>query len=66
MVKDLTMRGLERVQFEGDVPIINEILAVDQIEHAQKRAADNDKNKGIEAALAAIEIITWRRQHPLP
>jgi 6,7-dimethyl-8-ribityllumazine synthase len=65
MVKDLALSGLERVMFERDVPIINEILPVDKIEHAQDRCADNDKNKGIEAALAAVEIIEWRRRHPV-
>ena len=65
IVKDLSMSGLERVGFECDIPIINEILPVDTIEHAYKRAGDDDKNKGLEAALAALEIIQWRRQNPL-
>lgn len=64
MVKNLTMSGIERVMFERDIPIINEILPVDMIEHARERCADDDKNKGIEAALAAVEIIEWRRRHP--
>jgi 6,7-dimethyl-8-ribityllumazine synthase len=66
IVKDLCMSGLERVGFECDMPIINEILPVNRIEDAQARAADNSKNKGIEAGLAAVEIIDWRRRHPLP
>lgn len=66
IVKDLCMSGLERVGFECDVPIINEILPVDRIEDALARSSDNDKNKGIEAALAALEIMEWRRRHPLP
>jgi 6,7-dimethyl-8-ribityllumazine synthase len=65
MVKNLTMSGIERVMFERDIPIINEILPVDKIEHARERCADDDKNKGIEAALAAVEIIEWRRRHPV-
>jgi 6,7-dimethyl-8-ribityllumazine synthase len=65
MVKGLTMSGIERVMFERDVPIINEILPVDRLEYAEARCADDDKNKGIEAALAAIEIIEWRRRHPV-
>lgn len=66
IVKDLCMSGLERVMFECDVPIINEILPVSRIEDAQSRSADDDRNKGLEAALAALEIMHWRRQHPLP
>jgi 6,7-dimethyl-8-ribityllumazine synthase len=65
MVKDLCMSGLERVMFECDVPIINEVLPVDKIEYAAERAADNSKNKGIEAGLAAAEIIDWRRRNPI-
>jgi len=65
MVKDLTMSGIERVMFERDVPIINEILPVDRLEYAQARCADDDRNKGLEAALAAIEIVEWRRRHPV-
>jgi 6,7-dimethyl-8-ribityllumazine synthase len=65
VVKDLTMSGLERVGFECDVPIINEILPVNSLEEASKRAGDDQKNKGIEAGVAALEIISWRRRHPL-
>jgi 6,7-dimethyl-8-ribityllumazine synthase len=65
IVKDLCMSGLERVGFECDVPIINEILPVVTLEDAYKRSADNDSNKGLEAAIAAVEIIDWRRKHPL-
>jgi 6,7-dimethyl-8-ribityllumazine synthase len=65
IVKDMTLSGLERVQFECDIPIINEILPVNSLDDALVRAADDDRNKGIEAALAAIEVIEWRRRHPL-
>jgi 6,7-dimethyl-8-ribityllumazine synthase len=66
IVKDLCMSGLERVGFECDVPIINEVLPVVTLEDAHKRSADNDSNKGLEAAIAAVEIVDWRRRHPLP
>ena len=66
IVKDLCMSGLERVGFECDVPIINEILPVVRIEDALARSGDDDKNKGIEAGIAALEIMDWRRRHPLP
>ena len=65
IVKDLCMSGLERVSFECDIPIINEVLRVDSIEHAYKRAGDDNKNKGLEAGIAALEIMKWRRAHPL-
>ena len=66
IVKDLCMSGLERVTFECDIPVINEILPVNKIEDALARSADDSKNKGIEAALAALEVIDWRRRHPVP
>lgn len=65
IVKDLCMSGLEKVMFECDRPIINEILPVGRIEDAEARAGDDDRNKGIEAGLAAIEIVHWRRRYPL-
>jgi 6,7-dimethyl-8-ribityllumazine synthase len=65
IVKDLCMSGLERVGFEFDLPIINEILPVDRIEDARARASQDSKNKGLEAGIAAVEIIHWRRQHPV-
>jgi len=65
VVKDLCMSGLERVSFELDTPIINEILPVDSINDVIIRAGDDNRNKGIEAGLAAAEIIAWRRKYPL-
>ncbi len=65
MVKDLCFSGFERVMFEEDIPLINEVLPVADIKDAEARAADDEKNKGIEAGLAAAEIISWRRAHPI-
>jgi len=45
------------------IPIIIEVLAVRQANHAKERALDNEKNKGLEAARAALEIIDWRRKN---
>lgn len=64
MVRDTCFRGFQQVMFEFDVPIINEVLPVDSIEHAKVRAGDDEKNKGIEAGIAAAEVIAWRRAHP--
>ena len=61
MIADECVRGLGAVSRAEQVPIINEILPVTDIAHARARAADDDLNKGIEAAAAAIEIIHWRR-----
>ena len=64
MVKDLANSGIERVMFEHDIPIINEIIPVDTLEYVKARCADDDKNKGLEAGLAAVEIMAWRRENP--
>ena len=65
IVKDLCMSGLERVMFECDIPVINEVLPVDTIEYVIARCGDNEKNKGYEAGIAAAEIVAWRRAYPL-
>ena len=60
MIVDECVRGLGSVSRKYGVPIINEVLPVTDIAQAEARAADDEFNKGIEAAAAAIEIIHWR------
>ena len=60
MIVDECVRGLGAVARKFGVPIINEVLPVTDIAQAEARAADDEFNKGIEAAAAAIEIIHWR------
>lgn len=62
MIIDECVRGLGEVSRRARVPIVNEILPVTELADARARAADDEFNKGIEAAAAAIEIIHWRRQ----
>ncbi len=64
MIADECVRGLGAVSRRWRVPIINEILPVSDIAQAVARSGDDDRNKGIEAAAAAIEIIDWRRRLP--
>ena len=64
MIADECVRGLGAVSRAERVPIINEILPVADVAHAEARAGDDDANKGIEAAAAAIEIIAWLRGLP--
>jgi 6,7-dimethyl-8-ribityllumazine synthase len=63
MITTETMRGLGQVMLEDDVPVIVEILPVTSMEQVVARCSDDDNNKGIEAALAAIEIITWQKNN---
>ena len=62
MVRDACLHGLLRVSLDCKIPIINEVLAVYTAEDAEKRCADDNFNKGLEAAYAAIEIIHWQRR----
>ncbi len=61
MITNECMRGLATVMLQYRRPVIVEILPVFEMEHAQARAADDEFNKGYEAAAAAIEMIHWRR-----
>ena len=62
MIIHSTTQTLMDLSVESEVPIINEIIAVSDIEDAIARASDNELNKGIEAAAAALEMIELRRQ----
>ena len=61
MISQESMRGLGAVMHEFRRPVIVEILPVFKEQQAIDRASDDDFNKGIEAAVAAIEMIAWRR-----
>ena len=61
MITNECMRGLGDVMRQYRRPIIVEILPVLEMAHAEARAADDEFNKGIEAAAAAIEMVAWRR-----
>ena len=61
MISNECMRGLGDVMHEFRRPIVIEVLSVFDIAHAQARSADDEFNKGIEAAAAAIEMVAWRR-----
>ena len=62
MISEECMRGLGQVMQTYRKPVIVEILPVFKIEDAHARAADDEFNKGNEAAAAAIEMIAWRRR----
>lgn len=60
-IVDATTRQLAHVSCESAIVIINEILPVLDIQQAIDRSQDDEYNKGIEAAVAAIEMIDWYR-----
>lgn len=51
------IRGCMDVSWENEVPVIFEVLAVYDIKDAIERATSKEENKGIEAALTALEMI---------
>ena len=55
------IRELGKVLYDYEVPIIMEILPASTIEHVIARTT-GENNKGIEAAQAAIDIISLYRQ----
>jgi len=61
MIMNECIRGLGQVMLSEGVPIIVEVIPVTSVEQLVARSKDDQFNKGIEAALAAAEIIHWRR-----
>jgi 6,7-dimethyl-8-ribityllumazine synthase len=67
MIVQESARALGEVGQRWRVPVINEIIPVLTIADAARRCADDEFNKGIEAAVAAIRCIDWRaRTFPTP
>lgn len=54
--------GVSRVALDTGVPVANAILAVHDYSHAVDRSGENDANKGVEAADAAVLTATALRQ----
>jgi 6,7-dimethyl-8-ribityllumazine synthase len=61
LVAEGCAQGLAQVSLEHGIPILNEVLPCYTYEQLTARTSDDDRNKGIEAAQAAAEIIAWRR-----
>lgn len=50
-------RGCMEVSLQYEIPVIFEVLAVYDLKDALKRATRTKENKGVEAALTALEMI---------
>ena len=55
-------RGVARVALDQDIPVIFGVLTVDDMEQARARAGGDEGNKGREAALTALEMVTLLRR----
>ena len=63
MITHATSSALQNIAIENRAPVINEIIAVYDIADAVARASDDEFNKGIEAAAAALDMIKFMRQN---
>lgn len=55
-------RGLSQVSLEFDIPVAFGVLTVDTIEQAIERAGTKAGNKGADAAMTAMEMVSLSRQ----
>lgn len=53
--------GLGRVSLDHNIPVCFGVLTCDDLEQARRRSADDEHNKGREAAQAAIEMVALGR-----
>jgi 6,7-dimethyl-8-ribityllumazine synthase len=61
MIANECSRGFGQVMLTEGIPIIMEVIPATSVQQLEARSRDDAFNKGIEAALAAAEIIAWRR-----
>ncbi|MDG2090497.1 MAG: 6,7-dimethyl-8-ribityllumazine synthase [Gammaproteobacteria bacterium] len=54
--------GLNQVSLEFDIPVAFGVLTVDTIEQAIERAGTKAGNKGADAAMTAMEMVSLSRQ----
>lgn len=54
--------GILQTSLQSNIPIIYGILTCDTIEQAQERSGIKHKNKGYEAAFAAVEMVSVLKQ----
>ena len=55
-------RGIQAASMENDVPVVFGVLTCDDQAQADARAGGEHGNKGSEAALAALEMVSLRRR----
>mgnify|MGYP001571664737 FL=1 len=51
------IRGCMNVSFEFEIPVIYEVLAVYDMKHAWERTTRKKENRGVEAALSALQMV---------
>jgi len=61
-VSSESSKGVAQVSMDYDIPVANGILTVNSIEQAIERSGTKAGNKGAEAALSALEMVSLMRQ----
>ena len=54
-------RGIGQVALKTGMPVAFGVLTVDSLEQALERSADDEENKGAEAAMSAVEMVNLLR-----
>jgi 6,7-dimethyl-8-ribityllumazine synthase len=55
-------KGIAAIALEQGLPVINGVLTTDSVEQAIERAGTKAGNKGADAAMAAIEMVSLLRK----
>ena len=55
------VKGLSQAGLDASLPVSFGVLTVDTLEQALERSADNEDNKGAEAAMSAVEMVNLLR-----
>jgi 6,7-dimethyl-8-ribityllumazine synthase len=63
-VAGIAARGIARVALDTGVPTIFGVLTCDTLEQALNRAGAKSGNKGVDAALAALQMASLMKQLP--
>ncbi len=61
MILQSTGSGMSALALEYEKPVINAIIPAFKLDDVKKRTRMDKFNKGIEAAVAAIEFLAWQR-----
>ncbi|MBA4386886.1 MAG: 6,7-dimethyl-8-ribityllumazine synthase [Verrucomicrobia bacterium] len=62
LINSQVSRGLSQIALQFDVPVINGVVAADNLEQAIERCGTKAGNKGWHAALAAIEMANLSKE----
>jgi len=57
MIANECARALMQLSLDYSIPVAIEVLAVNNLKQAEKRASRDDKNKGIEGAMAVLKAL---------